>query len=252
MNTSHEGFAANFEAVCNVFPTSALLQKRTAGSRSPFSCERFAVAHRRKDDRNWQPLGFVPPPSDAPSVPTVKRPDDQDLELRYCEYVRLLAQHERQLAGYVHALVPSWQDAEDVLQNTKLRLWEQFDSFQPGTNFAAWSFTIAGYMVRTHRKNQHRERICFSDDLLEKLSQCAPVVAAIEPDARLTALMECVKSLSNAHRKLLRLCCMGQRKIKDIARELGHSPSTTRVTLFRIRQSLSECVERRLREETSE
>ena len=66
--------------------------------------------------------------------------------------MRLLAEHERQLAGYVHTLVPLWQDAEDVLQNTKLRLWEQFDSFQLGTDFAAWAITIAGYMVRTHRK----------------------------------------------------------------------------------------------------
>ena len=44
---------------------------------------------------------------------------------------------------------------------------------------------------------------------------------------------------------------MGQRKIKDIAGELGQSPSTTRVALFRIRRSLSECVEKRLREEKS-
>ena len=71
----------------------------------------------------------------------------------------------------------------------------------------------------------------------------------MEPDARLSALVECVEALSNASRRLLRLCCMGQRKIKDIASEIGQAPSTTRVALFRIRQSLSECVERRLREE---
>ena len=119
----------------------------------------------------------------------------QERELRYREYVRLLAEQERRLAGYVHALVPRWQDAEDVLQETKLRLWEQFDSFQPGTNFAAWSFTIAGYMVRTHRKQRRRERVCFSDDVLEKLSQYVPVVSATEPDVRLSALVECVKAL---------------------------------------------------------
>ena len=86
----------------------------------------------------------------------MKRLDDQERDLRYREYVRLLAEHERQLAGYVHALVPLWQDAEDVLQDTKLRLWEQFDTFQLGTNFAAWSFTIAGYLVRKHRKDRQR------------------------------------------------------------------------------------------------
>ena len=57
-------------------------------------------------------------------------PDDPNWDLHNREFVRLLAEHERQLSGYVHALIPLWQDAEDVLQNTKLRLWEQFDSFQ--------------------------------------------------------------------------------------------------------------------------
>ena len=63
------------------------------------------------------------------------------------------------------------------------------------------------------------------------------------------ALVECVRALSNASRKLLSLSCTGQRKLKDIARELGKTPSATYVALFRIRQSLFECVEKRIREE---
>lgn len=181
----------------------------------------------------------------------MKHINDQERELRYREFVRLLAENERHLAGYVHALIPLWQDAEDVLQDTKLRLWEQFDSFQLGTNFPAWAFTIAGYMVRTHRKRLSRERICFSDDLLEKLSRQVPAIVALESDDRLPALVECVKMLSNASRKLLRVFCVGHQKIKDIAHDLGQTPAATRVALFRIRQSLSECVAERLRKEES-
>jgi RNA polymerase sigma-70 factor, ECF subfamily len=174
--------------------------------------------------------------------------DQQTRERRYREFVRLIAEHERQLAGYVHALVPVWQDAEDVLQETKLRLWEQFDSFQSGTSFAAWAFTIAGYMVRTHRKRCQRERVCFSDDLLEKLTRQVAANPVPATDARLLALIDCVKALSAASRKLLRLFCTGQKKIKDIAGDLGQTPTATRVALFRIRKSLSACVEERLAE----
>lgn len=184
----------------------------------------------------------------AGDVP-VKQPDDQERELRYREFVRLLAEHDRQLAGYVHSLIPLWQDAEDVLQDTKLRLWEQFDTFQAGTNFAAWAFTIAGFMVRTHRKRCQRERVCFSDDLLEKLSRQASATPPSVPDVRLLTLVECVKTLNDASRKLLRLFFSGRRKIKDIACELGQTPEATRVALFRIRRSLSDCVERHLRKE---
>jgi RNA polymerase sigma-70 factor, ECF subfamily len=179
----------------------------------------------------------------------VKTFDDQERELKNREFVRLLAEHERRLSAYVHALIPLWQDAEDVLQSTKLRLWEQFDSFQSGTDFAAWSFTVAGYMVRAHRKHCQRQRICFSDDLLEKITRHIPTSSSSVREERLLALVECVKTLSDASRKLLHLFCTGHQRIKDMARDLGQTPSATRMALLRIRRSLFQCVQKRLHEE---
>jgi RNA polymerase sigma-70 factor (ECF subfamily) len=172
--------------------------------------------------------------------------DEQKRDYRNREFVCLLAQHERRLEAYVHALIPVWQDAEDVLQNTKLRLWEQFDSFRPDADFAAWAIAIAGYMVRTHRTLSRRQRVCFSDDLLEKISDCIST-STFKPDDRVSALVECVRALSDNSRKLLRLCCMGQRKIKDVARELGQTPSATYSAFHRIRWSLFDCVQERVR-----
>jgi RNA polymerase sigma-70 factor, ECF subfamily len=178
----------------------------------------------------------------------VKQHDEQERELRYREYVCLLAEHERQLSGYVHALVPLWQDAEDVLQEVKLRLWEQFDSFRRNADFAAWAITIASYMVRAHRKRCQRGRVHFSDELLEKISQHVSAISSSGRDERVSALMECARTLSDANRKLLGLFLRGHQKIKDIARELGQTPSTTRKSLYRIRRSLFECAQKRLQE----
>jgi RNA polymerase sigma-70 factor, ECF subfamily len=179
----------------------------------------------------------------------VTLPDDQERDHRYLEFVRLLAEHERRLAAYVHTLIPLWQDAEDVLQNTKIRLWEQFDSFKPNSDFAAWAITVATYMVRAHRTLSQRERVCFSDKLLEKISRNIPPVDPSRRDDRLSALVECVKALNSANRRLLRLVCVGHQRIKDIARDLGQTPSTARKALFRIRRTLFECVQKRLQEE---
>lgn len=175
-------------------------------------------------------------------------PEDQSRESRNREFVRLLGEHELRLAAYIHTLLPVWHDAQDVLQETKLRLWEQFDSFQLGTDFAAWAFTVAGYLVRAHRKRCQRRRVCFSDDLLDELSQQIPVVSFVEED-RVLALVECVKGLDAAGRNLLRLFCTGHKKIKDIAGDLGQTPSATYQALSRIRRRLFKCVERRLQEE---
>ena len=51
------------------------------------------------------------------------------------EYLRLLAQYDLRLRGFVFTLVPNWADAEDIVQEVKLRLWEQFDDYDPTRTF---------------------------------------------------------------------------------------------------------------------
>ena len=179
----------------------------------------------------------------------VEQPDNQHRDVLYREFVLLLGQHERQLSGYVHALIPLWQDAEDVLQETRLRLWEQFETFRRDADFSAWAIAIAGYLVRAHRKRCQRQRVCFNDELLEKLAGQISVISSAGRDDRVSALMECARTLSDASRRLLRLFLHGDQKIKDIAHELGQTPTATRVALFRIRRSLFDCVQKRLHEE---
>jgi RNA polymerase sigma-70 factor, ECF subfamily len=178
----------------------------------------------------------------------VKTSNDHQRDQDSCEFVRLLGEHERQVSGYIHTLIPSWQDAEDVLQNTRLRLWQQFDSFRRDADFGAWAIAIANYMVRSYRRDSGRQRVRFSDELLEKISRHIPAISSKE-DHRISALMECVNALNDASRQLLVRFCTGHRKIKDIARELGQTPSAAYSAFFRLRWSLFDCVKKRLREE---
>ena len=60
-----------------------------------------------------------------------------DRDDRTEEFLRLLNQHERAVNAYILTLNPHWADAEDIAQETRLRLWKQFDKYQPGTDFCA-------------------------------------------------------------------------------------------------------------------
>ena len=72
------------------------------------------------------------------------------------EYLRLLGQHERRLRGFILSLVPNRADADDIAQEVKIRLWEQFDSYDPTKDFGVWARTIAHYQVLTYREKQSR------------------------------------------------------------------------------------------------
>jgi RNA polymerase sigma-70 factor, ECF subfamily len=177
----------------------------------------------------------------------VKTPASPERDSNACEFMRLLAEHERRLTAYVHVLIPLWQDAEDVLQETRGRLWGQFGSFEPGTDFGAWSRTIAYYEVLTYRTHCQRERVCFSNELLEKISKNIPPIADSRGDEHVPLLLECVKTLKVSNRDLLQRIFGKHQQIKDIARELELTPSAIRVAFHRIRRSLAKCMEERLR-----
>src|SRR5689334_17416818 len=98
-------------------------------------------------------------------------PDDRDRRRDPATFVRLLTQHERRVYAFILSLVPSWHDADEILQETNVRLWTEFERFEPGSDFCAWACAIAKYQVLTHRKQQARQRVRFTDEFLDVVAE---------------------------------------------------------------------------------
>ena len=164
------------------------------------------------------------------------------------EFLRLLAQHEARLSTCVHAMVPAWHDAEDILQETKVRLWEQYEKFTPGTNFGAWACAVARFMVLDYRERASRKKLYFSGDVLDlvaaKLEQ-----RSVDADSRLDALLKCVAKLDPASRDMLRQFYYEHLRVKDIAARAGRSVQGTYSAISRTRRSLKDCIQHEVRDE---
>jgi len=187
------------------------------------------------------------PESRAPSMTN----RTSDIESRDSEFLTLLGKHELQVAACVHSLVPSWHDAEDILQEVRLQLWREFASFQAGTDFSAWARTIARYAVRRHVTMTGRKPLLLSSNI-EDAIMARIVKTPEQADQRLEVLTGCVKTLGSDALDLLRRCYMEKQKITDIAIALGRSLSGTYSALSRIRSELLECMRERVhQEETS-
>ena len=171
-----------------------------------------------------------------------------DVESRNSEFLALLGKHELQVATCVHALVPSWHDAEDIIQEVRLQLWREFGKFQAGSDFSAWACTIARYVVRTYVTMSQRKPLLLSSDVGDVIM--AKIARTPEQaDRRLEMLAECVRKLGSDALDLLRRCYIEKQKIKDIATELGRSLTGTYSALSRIRRELLECMREHLRQE---
>src|SRR4051812_30687389 len=89
-----------------------------------------------------------PIPGDGPRPAPSERVD---------AFVQLLGQSQRRIFLFVMSMVPNWSDAEEIIQETNLLLWREFDKFQPGTNFAAWACRIALNQTLAWRKRKRRD-----------------------------------------------------------------------------------------------
>jgi RNA polymerase sigma-70 factor (ECF subfamily) len=156
-----------------------------------------------------------------------------------------MTKHERLVYGYILSLVPHWADADEILQETNIRLWDEFEKFEPGSNFAAWAVRVAHFQVLTWRKRVSRSRLVFDQRVVDAI--------AAEPhwtdelfESRQEALAECIAELPDNSRELLRQCYVRGGKAKDVAIEMKRTPAAVYKALERLRLALHACIERKL------
>jgi RNA polymerase sigma-70 factor (ECF subfamily) len=161
------------------------------------------------------------------------------------EFVVLLARHERMIYGYVLSLVPNVADADEIVQETCLRLWDEFEKYVPGSSFAAWALTVAHYEVLTWRKRVSRSKLVFDDSLVELIGQQRQTIEQTA-GPRHEALADCLQELTDRNRQLVAECYGAGRKIKEVAAKLQKTEASVYKALERIRGALHQCIERKL------
>ncbi len=167
---------------------------------------------------------------------------------RQAEFVSLLGQHYRSLYAYAISLGADLHQADDVMQDASVVLWQQFNQFEPGTSFVRWGRVIVHNVFRNHRRAQWRRKYVFSPSLVDKLfeTQCA---AEELLEIRLTALRDCLNKLSRSDRKLVTEFYKKGVSLTEKAQVIGKSPNVLHKAISRIRLRLSQCIDRRLEAE---
>lgn len=167
------------------------------------------------------------------------------------EFLRLLNQHERALNAYILTLNPHWADAEDLAQETRLRLWRQFDKYEPGTDFGAWARSIAYYLVLTHREKATRDRLRFGPAFYESVAAAVAARPRLAV-ARQEAMIRCMEKLDAAKRSLIESHYADDHSLRELAQQQGRSYDALRKTVYRTQLVLADCIESELRQKETD
>jgi RNA polymerase sigma-70 factor, ECF subfamily len=157
-------------------------------------------------------------------------------------FVQRLVDAQRGLYAYILQLLPNRTDADDVLQATNLVIWSKREQFVEGSDFAAWAARIAYFEVLTRRKRKSRERLCFDDSLVHRLSREAEADAG-QIDVTLQMLRRCMEKLSQPDLDLIHMQYADGLRPREIALQTGRSPGAIAQATHRIRMSLLKCID---------
>ena len=162
-------------------------------------------------------------------------------------FVKLLAEHERRLQHYIRVLMPESSSADDVLQESKMAMWQHFEKFEEGSNFNAWAHRFVFNRVLAYRKTKGREnsRFTFSDEFYEMLDEKYSKEAD-RIDLKINTLHSCISKLDSEQRNMLKLRYFERMNIDQVAKTITKTVTATYRSLSRIRFDLKQCVKRNI------
>ena len=160
------------------------------------------------------------------------------------DFIRLLMENERRIYAYIRTLLGNAADAEDVLQESSIVMWDKFSDFdQQNGNFIAWSFKIAYFTAQNFRRKQGRSKLVYSNAVFDGIADRTPdMIPAL--DQRHELLAGCIEKLSDADRQLLRLRYVLDSSIESTAEQSGRTIQAIYRALSRMRSNLFDCVNR--------
>ncbi len=157
------------------------------------------------------------------------------------EATRLLLQHRKVLFAYLLAIVRDHARAEDLFQEVSLVVLRRWEEFGPVRDFWPLAREVARRQALAALRQGGREPILLSEAALDAVDRGFDAVAP-GTDARQDALRDCLKSLPDLWRKILRLRYWNDLSVSEVAARLARSENTVSVTLNRIRSRLADCV----------
>jgi RNA polymerase sigma-70 factor (ECF subfamily) len=74
-------------------------------------------------------------------------------------YDILVDRYKDQLTNYIYRFVGDWEECEDLLQETFLRVYRNRHSYRPVAKFSTWLYTIAGNLARSEYRKRKRRKV---------------------------------------------------------------------------------------------
>ncbi|MCB1095027.1 MAG: sigma-70 family RNA polymerase sigma factor [Verrucomicrobiae bacterium] len=167
----------------------------------------------------------------------------------------LIRAHEGGVRAFFRVRLFDWSTADDLAQDVFVTAFKRISTFRRDSRFSVWLRGIATNHLRNHLRKRRDvpvgggaelQRVVSDRINLQYDDQFSGREAELEEQVLLESLMACLTKLDDKSRMLLQRRYMEQRSVRDIAIETSKGYSALTMQLHRIRESLAECIRRKI------
>ncbi len=158
-------------------------------------------------------------------------------------FAALLDAHLPHVRTFLALKAPVPQLVDELAHDTFVFAFRHLNKFQPGTSFRAWVRAIAWNLLRAEVQRFAREQVNREKFTAWQLAEWETSATETTPSAEAEHLHDCLAQLDGPLSELMMLKYRDEHSTEAIAARLKRSLVWVRVSLFRVRQQLRECIE---------
>ena len=178
---------------------------------------------------------------------------DEDLMMRCRKgdsgaFELLVRRYQNPLINYIHRSIDDYHRAEDLSQETFLRVFKCASRYEPTASFRSWLYTIATNLCRNEIRNRSRRNTYFFEDLVEegedvyhteimRDTRYLPDVLLEKKEQR-QMIRKALAQLPENQRIALTLVTYQELRYEEVAGILGCSVGAVKALIHRARQKM--------------
>ena len=172
---------------------------------------------------------------DLDEVRLIRRAKEGDV----AAFEGLYRRYSRRVFGLCLRMTSDRSVAEDLAQESFVRVWERLDRFEGGARFAPWILKVTANVVLSHRRTRRRK---FDRERPTEWLDDVPESAPAAPPGSGVDLERAIGSLPNGARTVFVLHDVEGLRHREISELLGVAEGTTKAQLHRARRMLREAL----------
>ncbi|HHW22152.1 MAG TPA: sigma-70 family RNA polymerase sigma factor [Clostridiaceae bacterium] len=157
------------------------------------------------------------------------------------EITRLIEEYGNDVLRTATVILKSKELAEDVYQETFLRVVRSYSSYRRESSEKTWIISIAVNICRDYMRSAWKRRVVVTDDFLTYSSE-SDTEDIIEKRSEKQALLNAIMKLPDKYREIIHLHYYQEMGIDDISKVLKIPGGTVKSRLFKARALLHDMI----------